>query len=538
MWGLVREVGAVAFGMLALVMIGSGEAAAAEVTLRMKGGDFAISGELKAFDTEKYTIQSKSFGIMSLDASRFECEGAGCPKGPYPPPLSPANLATGGPASTVLIAGSDTIGHQLMPALVQAYAQAGGVRATRVAGNDPLELQIKLSDAGGRSVGTVQISHHGSDSAFKELEQKRAAIGMSSRPISPEEAQRLAAIGLGDMRSAGHEHVLGLDGLLVLVAADNPAVSISIDDLAKVFAGQITDWSELGLPPGKITVYAPAAASGNAATFDALVMKPRKLELTPNAKRTIDNAELSDWVARDPTGIGVTGLAYLRSAKALNIAASCALISRPSTFSVKTEEYPLTRRLYLYTAGQPREPLARGILAYALSADAQAVIKQSDFVDQGPDLLDFSAQTHRIAYALNAQTEDFDMPLMRALINDMKDAKRLSITFRFSSAGFTLDSRALADIDRLRDVLLTPDFKGRTVLLLGFADSFGSFPSNLALAERRANAVQRALIAAGKGALTASRLVTKAYGELAPVACNDTFDSRQYNRRVEVWIKN
>ena len=537
MWALTREVGSVALSAVVLAIGLASGAAAADVTLRMKGGDFSISGELKAFDNEKYTILSKSFGIMSLDATRFECEGSACPKGAAPP-VAPVNLVPGAPQSKVVLSGSDTIGSQLMPALIQAYAQSSGAKATRIAGSDPLDLQIKLTDANGRDLGTVEVSHHGSASGFKDLEQRKAAVAMSSRPIRPDEAQRLAAQGAGDMRAPGREHVLGLDGLLVLVSPENPAASISIDDLAKVFAGQITDWSEIGLPPGKITVYAPAAESGNSDTLDTLVLRPRSLQLTPSARRTIDNAELSDWVARDPSGIGVTGLAYQRSAKPLNIAASCALISRPSTFAVKTEEYPLTRRLYLYTTGQQRDPVSRGLLNFALSPTAQPIIRQADFVDQDPDLLDFGAQTHRVAYALNAQTEDFDMPLMRALINDMKDSRRLSITFRFSSAGFALDSKALADVERLKQLLISPEFKGRTVYLLGFADSFGSFPSNLALAERRAVAVQRALIASARGAIPSSLLAIKAYGELAPVACNDTFDSRQYNRRVEVWVKN
>ena len=149
------------------------------MTLRMKGGDFSISGELKAFDNEKYTILSKSFGIMSLDATRFECEGSACPKGAAPP-VAPVNLVPGAPQSKVVLSGSDTIGSQLMPALIQAYAQSSGAKATRIAGSDPLDLQIKLTDANGRDLGTVEVSHHGSASGFKDLEQRKAAVAMAT----------------------------------------------------------------------------------------------------------------------------------------------------------------------------------------------------------------------------------------------------------------------------------------------------------------------------------------------------------------------
>jgi phosphate transport system substrate-binding protein len=100
-------------------------------------------------------------------------------------------------------------------------------------------------------------------------------------------------------------------------------------------------------------------------------------------------------------------------------------------------------------------------------------------------------------------------------------------------------------------------------MLIGFADSVGRFDANMRLSKRRAQAVRRALVPAGRTAATfaeklleavhqrgplvpagrttatfASPVVTKAYGELAPVACNDSPEGQQLNRRVEVWIKN
>ena len=75
-WGRTARAALAFAGLTA----GWGLANAAEVTLKMKGGDFSVTGDLQAFDNVKYTIQSKSFGTMSLDAARFDCEGAGCPK--------------------------------------------------------------------------------------------------------------------------------------------------------------------------------------------------------------------------------------------------------------------------------------------------------------------------------------------------------------------------------------------------------------------------------------------------------------------------
>ncbi len=515
---------------------GAASALAAEVTLRMKGGDFSVSGELQSFDNSKFTIKSNSLGTMSLDASRFDCEGAGCPKAgtTVAANVKPV-VAVAGP-SRATIAGSNTVGGQLMPALVQAYAQSIGLKATKVVGADPLDMQLKFSDAKGVDAGTVDLQRRGSTTAFTGLEKKAIDIGMSSRPVKTEEVTKLSGLGLGDMRAPTNEHVLGLDGLQVLVAPGNPAVSLSIDAIAKIFAGAIKDWSEVGLPAGKINVYAPTPDSGTFETFDTLVLKPRNLKLTESAKRTENHAEQSDMVTVDPLGIGFASIAQQRNSKALNVENTCGLISRPSVFAMKTEEYPLTRRLFLYTAGEPQSPLARNIMAFALSPAAQPVVRQSDFIDQAPELLEFQAQTTRIAYALNAAGPDFDLNLMKTLITELKPASRLSTTFRFETANFALDTKATTDVGRLRTLLESRDYAGKTVVLAGFADGVGRFDSNLLLAQKRAAAVQRALFGAGSKPIVAN-VVTKAYSQLAPVACNDTTEGRAFNRRVEVWVK-
>lgn len=519
--------------LAALGVVAAHSADASEATLRMKGGDFSVTGEIKAYDGSRYSIESKMFGAMQLDATRFECVAGSCPKQPFIAPLAPV---AGRAPARIVVSGSNSIGGALMPALIQAYAQSIGAKATRVVGADPLDVQWKLVDGSGRDLGTVDLRRRGTAAGLKELDHKTVQIAMASRAARPEEEQRLAGIGFPGLRSAGREHVVGLDGLVAIVAPQSPVVSISIETLAKIYAGTITDWGDLGLPSAPITVYAAAAGSGTADVLDELVMKPRNLAVAQAVRRSADLSELSDLVARDVNGIGIVGIGHQRNARMLNLEETCGLVLRPSVFAIKADEYPLTRRLYLYTAAELKEPLAAGVLAYALSGPAQPVIRQAEFVDQGIEALDFGLQTNRIANALNARPEHFDMALMRTLIAELKPAKRLSITFRFQSASFTLDTKSQADIGRLRDLLLQPDYADKTVMLVGFADAVGTFPTNLKLAERRAAAVHRALTGAGGRASTA-RIVTRAFGELAPVACNDGYEARQLNRRVEVWVR-
>ncbi|MGH8065943.1 MAG: phosphate ABC transporter substrate-binding/OmpA family protein [Candidatus Entotheonellia bacterium] len=522
-------VASVALAVLALLKTSITAADAAEVTLQIKGGDFQVTGELKSFDNTKYLIEVKSLGTISLDATRVECVGGDCPKGPF--------QAVGSLGTTTWM-GDTVIGTEFVPRLIHSYANSIGAIVTRVTTADLRNLEFKLSDKSGREVGQINVQGQGVAPAFAALLKNEIDAVFADRPVAEEEAQQFLKAGLPDLRSPGSEHVWGLDSMMVLVSRENSAVSLSLDSIAQIFAGQITDWSQVGLPPGKINVYAPTQELGTWNQFESMVMKPRNLTLTADAKRSGRATDWSDFVAEDPQGISINTMAYIRDVKALNIESSCGLITRPSAFASKTEEYPMTHRMYFYTAGQSRNPLTRALVAHALSRAIQPVLKEANFVDQEPELLGFDAQTSRIAYALNAPTEDFNLATMRNLINDLKAASRLSITFRFQSSSYALDNKALADVGRLRDLLATPEYKGKTIMLIGFADSVGRFDANMKLSERRAQAVQRALAPAGQAAATlAAPVATKAYGELAPVACNDSPGGQQLNRRVEVWIK-
>jgi phosphate transport system substrate-binding protein len=520
-------------GVAAIAML-AGTASANEVTLRMKGGDFAIVGEVKAFDGAKYTLLSNSFGELSLDARRFDCVSSNCPKGVVVASLNPTTFQSTSPLLPFSIVGATSIGQHLMPALINGFAQQNKLSVTRIIGVTPQDVQFRL-DTGGRTVGTIDLRRQNMNTTFKDLENKTALIGMSSRAIRTDEAENMLAAGMGNVRAPGSEHILALDGLQIIVAPENRLISISLDKLAKIFAGKITDWSELGGTPGRITVYAPAVDSGSYDMFDQMVMRPRKLEIARSAVRTDNYAEQADWIARDPSGIGIASVAFQRNTKAVNIQLTCGLVATPNTFSMKTEEYPLSRRLYLYTPGTPSHPLARSLLAYALSPDAQPVIKQSDFVDQAPEMLAANAQTPRFANAMTAPADQFDGGLMRDLASEVNGAKRLSITFRFQRNSATLDNKALADLARLKAMMQTSTLRGSTISLLGFADARGDFGENTLLSDRRARAVYSALNA--DHTVNSRAIRVKAYGALAPVACNDDDDSRQLNRRVEVWVK-
>jgi phosphate transport system substrate-binding protein len=259
----VRGLRAAAVMGVSAAILATATVQAAEVTLVMKGGDFSVKGDLKSFDGLKYTIESKQLGIMSLDASRFDCASPDCPKAPTTGAAAPGQAAApAGNLGTTTWMGGSAQGTQVMPKLIQAYAATIGATVTRAVASDPRNLEFKLTDATGRELGAFNVHRLGVPEGLVGLEKKSVDVVWSARAITPEEQQKAQAVGLGNLRAPGNENVYALNAMVTLVAPSNPAVSLSIDTIAKIYAGQIKDWSELGFPAGKINVYSMVTSSG------------------------------------------------------------------------------------------------------------------------------------------------------------------------------------------------------------------------------------------------------------------------------------
>jgi phosphate transport system substrate-binding protein len=320
---------------------------------------------------------------------------------------------------------------------------------------------------------------------------------------------------------------------VVFVSPQNPVKALSLEQIAKIFAGEVKDWGEVGGKPGKIKLFARDAKSGTFDTFDNLVLKPKNLKISADATRMESSPDLSDNVARDPDAIGFAGFAYIRNAKVLSISSPCGIISPPEVFSVKTEEYPLSRRLFLQST-DTMPPLGAKLLDFSLSDKAQDTVSEAGFINQHIDLQSFEQQTNRLAPALLVPDKEFNFAYMRELVNDLKSARRLSVTFRFPKGQSTLDEKARQDVPRLARFLKAGSTKFKEVLLVGFTDNTGTFDGNRVIAFSRATSFKNALVAEG---VPASQVVVKAYGSLLPVGCNSTEAGKDRNRRVEVWVK-
>jgi phosphate transport system substrate-binding protein len=410
-----------------------------------------------------------------------------------------ANYDAGGAA--LRLSGSNTIGADLAPALVEQFLRARSA-ANVARASDGKRVTVSATLANETSPTAVAIDAAGTSTAFTALAAGKCDIAMASRPITP--AERASLPG-------ARESVIGLDGIAVVVHPSSPVQSLDTDQLTRIFAGAAHAWSDVGQAGGPITVYARDANSGTWDTFRGLVLPTSALR--SDAQRFDSNEQLVAAVARTPGAIGFTSLAAARGAKVIAIGEPGVTPVVPTPFTVATETYALTRRLYLYTT-KPHL-LGDAFVAFAMSPDGQAVVAKYGFVDLRPHSEEAPA-----AQECRGCTPEYKKAT--------QGAQRMSVDFRFESGSPSLDSRGVHDVDRVATWVRAA--RARRVALLGFADSQGAPQVNVSISLDRARAVQKLLHERGVDA------DAEGFGDSMPVASNATSQGRERNRRVEVWV--
>jgi phosphate transport system substrate-binding protein len=439
-------------------------------------------------------------------------------KSANPTKATPGNTPEGAPSAgpptpskgtTLRLTGSTTVGRELAPKLAAAYLRhLGAQRIDTSEEKDKHETVVSGTTGAGRL--DIVIVTPGSKAAFEALERGECDVGMSSRPISSDETTRLSA--LGDMTSEAAEHVIALDGVAVVVHKSNPLSELSLEQVADLFSGKANQWAAVGGAARDVHVVTRDARSGTFEAFNATVMAGH--ELTKKARVFSEGAEVADAVASDPDAIGFVSLSQVGQAKPIALRDGHAAAELPSAFSIATEDYPVSRRLFLYVPPRTAHPHAKEIVAFATSAQGQAVVQDTGFVS-----LEVRAES---------RTASREWP--PSYRHTIEAAQRLAVDFRFQTASTKLDAKARADLDRVA-AFAKAEGK-RKILLFGFTDAEGDTSKNVALSKERAQTVADALVARG-----AAVSIVEGFGSAMPIATNDSEGGRQRNRRVEAWLR-
>lgn len=260
--------------------------------------------------------------------------------------LAAAVLVTTAGAQTLSIKGSDTLGAKLVPQLAEAF---------KAAGNKSVKFEIAAE---------------GSTTAFPALANGTAQIGMSSRKIKDDERTFCRTKGV-----YLKEHKVAHDMLCVVVNKQNPISKLTKEQVAKIFTGQVKDWSEVGGTPGKISIYTRNTSSGTYKDWQKLAMGGRDYPAT--SLKMAGNEQIAQEVARNKNGIGYVGLAYSKTTgtKALPI-------NGVEPVAKNAPRYAYARLCYFYAPDKPTAE-ADAFMKFTESSAGQDIVRKVGFIPVG-----------------------------------------------------------------------------------------------------------------------------------------------------------
>ena len=428
---------------------------------------------------------------------------------------TPPDLLSAEPEVILRMDGSNTVGAKLAPALAAAYIRELGSEVTI---NKPMSRENETQVVGflpaTNQVVAIEIKAHGSSTGFQSMIASRTDVAMSSRSIKEDENLELL-LKYGDMTNPQSEHVIALDGLAIITHPTNPLRTITVAQLAQIFSGEVTNWSQLGGQNRPINLYARDDQSGTFDTFNSLVLKKFNKKLAP-ARRFESNQLLAETVDQDVAGIGFTGLAYARPEMIVKVSADQGIRPiEPKQFSISSEDYALSRRLFLYANKERSEnPHVRGLIEFAISSSGQQLVEQVSFIPQ------------KITSTLPLVDEKFPVRYQQMALN----GERLSMTFRMRADRAEIDNKSAQDIEHLVDYLnQTPHKK---VTLIGFSAG----ESQDEEADKNRAFIRSKLLAHELKQRGIRNIEIIALGNQLPIDSNSSEVGRYRNNRTEIWV--
>ena len=204
---------------------------------------------------------------------------------------------------------------------------------------------------------TFTYNPTGSGSGIQAVQEGRCDIGLSSRALK--DAEKEAGLT---------ETVLAYDGIAMIVNPANPVEDLSLEQIADIYTGKITNWAEVGGNDSQIVLIGREAGSGTRGGFEEIVGVVDACQYRQELSSTGD---VITTVAQNPDAIGYASLAAVKdTVKALKVAGVT-----PTEATVKDGTYTIQRPFVLATkTGEKLNDVAQAFFDYVTSADASEII--------------------------------------------------------------------------------------------------------------------------------------------------------------------
>lgn len=228
---------------------------------------------------------------------------------------------------------------------------------------------------------SIAVTGGGSGTGIAALINNTVDIANASRAMKEDEIEEAQANGIEPI-----EHVVAIDALAIITNLENPVAELTIQQLSDMYTGRITNWQDVGGNDAPIILLSRETNSGTHVYFLEEVVRRGDNENTdifaPHTLLMPSSVGITSEVRRNPNAIGYDGLGYVDAQHEKIIAISAEGDSEfilPTIESASEGTYPLSRNLFMYTAGEPTGALA-DYLTWILSTEGQEIVSSLGFV--------------------------------------------------------------------------------------------------------------------------------------------------------------
>ena len=241
------------------------------------------------------------------------------------------NKASNGDSVTISISGSTSVG-PLMEKIQEKYEEEN-------------------------SNVTLEIQQNGSGAGIKDVISGISEIGMSSRELKDEE------------KTSVQGTTVAYDGIALLVNPNNPVKNISLDDVRKIYTGEITNWKELGGKDSPIVVVSREEGSGTRDAFQEIVGYKSE-ELKKDATISDGSGAVKTTVAGNENAIGFASFEYIDN----TVSALSVNDVEPTAENVKAGQYKISRPFILVTKEDTLTEEGQKLIDFVLSNEGQQIV--------------------------------------------------------------------------------------------------------------------------------------------------------------------
>lgn len=216
----------------------------------------------------------------------------------------------------------------------------------------------------------ITVTGGGTGPGIVNIAERKEDIAMASRELTEAETIRYG--------NPFQEYLIGYGDIVIAVSSaiyDSGVTDLTREQVKNIYLGKITNWKDVGGPEEDIYAIARASGSGTRDTFNEVILGDVNAETLGVSTNAFSDAEVKTAIEGSDKAIGYLGLIYLQIGDIKPIALDGVV---PSVESLRNGSYTLTRKLYLYTYGDPT-PGAKSFIEFLLGAEGQRIVEETGF---------------------------------------------------------------------------------------------------------------------------------------------------------------